>query len=70
MKLYGVYGPSGKLLDVCESSWEAKVSIFDFQSREFREKYWHKAEPAYRAAKKLGWKIEAGEYKGSGSFLK
>jgi hypothetical protein len=69
MKLYGVYDPSGVLRDVVLSSWDAKVSIFDFQNEEFRQKYWHKAEPAWRAAKKLGWKIELGIFSGNGKFL-
>ena len=70
MKLYGVYGPSGKLREVCLSSWDAKVAIFDYQNQEFREKYWHKAIPAWNAAKKLGWRIENGVFVGDGTFLK
>ncbi len=70
MKLYGVCDPKGYLRDVYKSLWKAKIAIFDLQDEDFRLKYWHEAEPAYRAAKKLGWKIEIGEYRGLDIFLK
>lgn len=70
MKLYGVINPSGNLQQICHSSWDAKTAIFDSQNQEFRSKFWHKAEPAWNAAKKLGWKIEIGKYEGSGKFIR
>ena len=70
MKLYGVYNPEGVLKGVCHSSGDAQDFIFNNQSRDFMAMYWHKERMAYQAAKKLGWKIEVGEYQGSGKFLK
>ena len=62
MKLSAVYDPSGKMHIVEMSSWPCKVYIFDHHDRFFQSKYWHKAEGAWRAAKREGWRIAEGEF--------
>jgi hypothetical protein len=60
--LWGVYNPEGKLITVNLTKWDAKVVVFDSHENFFRSKYWHKATPAWNAAKKEGWRIVKGYF--------
>lgn len=62
MKLYGVYNPRGKLVDVTMDPWSAWVFVFDSQTAEFRRKYWKLVYPARRAARREGWKVVRGKF--------
>lgn len=62
-RLWGVYTPEGRLISVEPTEFDGKVCVFSQHDREFQAKHWHKETPAWKAAKKEGWRIREGYFK-------
>lgn len=60
--LYGLFGPSGAFRGAYDSTWYAWCSAFDYQTQEFRAKYWKRVEPSRRAMRRLGWRVVPGRF--------
>ena len=60
--LVALIGPSGRCRGVFDDSWGAWVCAFDFQTDEFRTRYWKRVEPSRRAMKRLGWEVIRGTF--------
>lgn len=62
LKLYGVFTPRGRLVDVERSVSDAWSAAWFNQDLAFRTHYWKRPRASKRALKKAGWRVEAGHF--------
>lgn len=62
IKMFGLYDPTGKLVDVRKQKDEAIDHAITFQSNEFKEKWWSNRHRAWCEIKQMGWEIIPGRF--------